>query len=73
MNKFIKTIRKNATFSVNNHPAAAPDVVRDVAGVLAPLDQLYRLEDGSPAKEIEGLVDPEGRQFIEPLKAQSIV
>ncbi|PAV65568.1 hypothetical protein WR25_00872 [Diploscapter pachys] len=62
-----------AVLAVNNHPAAAPDVVRDVAGVLAPLDQLYRLEDGSPAKEIEGLVDPEGRQFIEPLKAQSIV
>ncbi|VDM81970.1 unnamed protein product [Strongylus vulgaris] len=52
----------------HNHPAAAPDLTSHLARNLNG-DPLLSQEE----TYYEGLIDPEGRRFIEPLKKKTIV
>ncbi|KJH41245.1 metal cation transporter, ZIP family [Dictyocaulus viviparus] len=55
--------------AVHNHPAAGPDSAIDLARSLDSRDSLFLENENSRG----ALIDPEGREFIEPLKQKTIL
>uniref|UniRef100_A0A1I7WW29 Zinc transporter ZIP13 n=1 Tax=Heterorhabditis bacteriophora TaxID=37862 RepID=A0A1I7WW29_HETBA len=62
---------QNVIILGNNHPAAGPDLTRDLARSIPSSDAIITENDASWQPKV--LIDPEGRQFIAPLKIKTIM